>query len=93
MPESSLKECVPECGLSAQSSTVAGGKVLAINRDSNFVIVDIGEDAGVKIGDTFRVYRDDKSVADLEVIQTRKNIAACDIKVEMSPIKIGDSIR
>ncbi len=72
---------------------VLGGKVLAINRDSNFVIIDLGEEAGVKLGDTLKVYRVDKSIAALEVIQTRKNIAACDIKSEIVPVKIGDAVR
>ncbi|MFH0826860.1 MAG: hypothetical protein V1923_03110 [Candidatus Omnitrophota bacterium] len=71
----------------------AGGKILAINKDSNFVIIDVGEEVGVKIGDTFRAYRLDKAVATLEVIQTRKNIAACDIKNEIIPLQIGDSVR
>jgi len=76
-----------------EGTTVLGGKVLAINKDSNFVIIDLGEDAGVKIGDAFQVYRDDKPVGAIEVIQTRKNISACDIKKEATPIKIGDIVR
>lgn len=76
-----------------EGTTTLGGKILAINRDSNFVIIDLGEEAGVKIGDAFKVYREDKSIANIEVIQTRKNIAACDIKNEAAPIKIGDAVR
>lgn len=76
-----------------ENTTVLGGKVLAINKDSNFVIIDLGEDAGVKVGDAFRVYREEKAIAGVEVIQTRKNIAACDIKSETAPIKIGDTVR
>jgi chromosome segregation ATPase len=69
------------------------GKVLAINKDNNFVIVDLGEEAGAKMGDKFQVYRDGQAVAMVEVIQLRKNISACDIKKEMSPIAIGDTVR
>jgi type II secretory pathway pseudopilin PulG len=76
-----------------EGTTVAGGKVLAINRESNFVIIDLGEDAGVRIGDAFKVNRVDKTIALLEVIQTRKNISACDIKNEIVPVKIGDIVR
>jgi hypothetical protein len=83
---------VPEVRIQ-QGTTVTGGKILAINRDSNFIIMDLGEEAGVKIGDEFKVYRLDKTIASLEVIQTRRNIAACDIKSEIVPIKIGDSVR
>lgn len=76
-----------------QGTTVLGGKILAINKDSNFVIIDLGEDAGVKLGDAFKAYREDRAIANLEVIQTRKNIAACDIKNELVPLKIGDMVR
>ncbi|MCX5711350.1 MAG: hypothetical protein NT060_05335 [Candidatus Omnitrophica bacterium] len=69
------------------------GKVLAINRDNNFVVVDLGEESGAKAGDTFRIYRDEKPIASVEVIQVRKTISACDIKRETTPIKIGDTVR
>ena len=74
-------------------ASVGQGKVLAVNKDSNFVIVDLGEDAGVKVGDVFQVYRDDNSVASVEAIQVRKNISACDIKKQSTVIKVGDTIR
>ncbi len=68
------------------------GRVSALNRENNFVIIDFGEEAGVKLGNRFRVTRNGQYVADIEVIQTRKNISACDIKKEISPIQIGDSV-
>jgi chromosome segregation ATPase len=69
------------------------GKVLAVNRDNNFVIIDLGEEAGVTMGNSFGVYRAGQQVAEIEVIQVRKNISACDIKKETSPIKAGDLVR
>ncbi|MFH1457958.1 MAG: hypothetical protein ABIG31_02180 [Candidatus Omnitrophota bacterium] len=83
---------VPEVRIQ-EGTTVVGGKILAINKDSNFVIIDLGEEASVKIGDTFKVYRLDKTIANLDVIQTRKNISACDIKSEIVPLQIGDTVR
>ena len=68
-------------------------KVLAVNKDSNFVIIDLGQDRGIKAGDTFQVYRNDKAIASIEVIQVRKTIAACDIKREITPVKIGDAVK
>lgn len=76
-----------------ETSSTLEGKILAVNKESNFVIIDLGEDGGVKVGDIFQVYREDKSIATIEVIQARKSIAACDIKKETSPIKIGDIVR
>ncbi len=84
----------PQSETSMQETTTAlGGSILAINKESNFVIIDLGEDAGIKVGDIFQVYREDKFIATIEVIQTRKSIAACDIKNETATIKIGDTVR
>lgn len=77
----------------ALPAQVKESKVLAINKENNFVIIDKGEDAGVKMGDTFKAFRDGKAVADLEVIQVRNSISACDIKKETSALKVGDSVR
>lgn len=84
----------PQAEVSAQVAAVElTGRVLALNKDNNFVIIDLGEERGVKVGDTFGVYRDQKNIADIEVIQTRHAIAACDIKKETTPIKVGDTVK
>lgn len=69
------------------------GKILAINRENNFVIINLGENSGVRLGDAFQVYREDKAIATVEVVQLRKNIAACDISREVTPIMVGDTIK
>jgi len=74
-------------------SVASSGKILAINRDNNFVIIDSGADQGIKTGDLFSVYRNDEAIANIEVIQSREKISACDIKKEKSPIKVGDIVR
>jgi len=76
-----------------RTGTLLMGKVIAINKDNNFVITDLGEDAGIKVGDPLRVYRSDKPIANIEVIQVRRNISACDIKKQGAAIKIGDTVR
>ncbi len=80
--------------LGAQEKTFTSeGKVLAVNRENNFVVIDIGDEANVKVGDHFEVVRNGKSIASLEVIQVRRAISACDLKTERSPVKVGDTIR
>ncbi len=69
------------------------GKVLTVNEGSGFVIINIGEDAGLRMGDNFQVYRGNEAIATIEVIQLRPNIAACDIKNSTSTIKSGDLVR
>ncbi len=69
------------------------GRILAVNKDGNFVIIDLGGDKGLKTGDALQVEREGKTIAEIEVIQTRKDFAACDIKKEYEPIQIGDTVR
>jgi len=68
-------------------------KVIEINRENNFVIIDAGEDAGLNMDDIFQVYRKDRVIATVEVVQLRGSIAACDIKKENASIRIGDALR
>ncbi len=70
------------------------GQVLAINEENNFVIVDMGEQDGVKVGQTLTIYRNNQKIANVEIIQTRKEISAADIKSVSagSKIKIGDMV-
>jgi len=69
-----------------------GCQVLEINRDNNFVVIDIGQDTGLKIGQVLRVFRGDIVIANISVVQVRKNISACDIKGEFLPIIVGDKV-
>jgi hypothetical protein len=69
------------------------GKILAVNLDSNFVVIDLGSSAGARAGDIFNVYRAAKSIGSIRVIQARANISACDIKQMSTPLKIGDKIK
>jgi len=69
------------------------GKLLAVNTDNNFVVIDLGASSDLKPGDTFDVYRAGKSIGSIEVIQVRDNISACDIKRMTTPFKIGDNIK
>lgn len=75
------------------SSPGFNGKVVSLNQDNNFVIVDIGERDGIHLGETLSVYRDSKYIARLEVIQVRNDIAAADIKDQWSKIQAGDVVR
>jgi len=76
-----------------QDAPAFSGRILAVNSENNFVVVDVGASAGVKPGDTFSVYREDQSIGSIAVIQVRDNISACDIKTMNTPLKIGDGIK
>src|SRR3989338_2556329 len=78
-----------------QEAGTAGldGRVLSINPDNNFVVVNLGEEAGIQLGDSLGVYRGSKYIAGLEVIQVRKNICAADIKQKNAKIQVGDAVK
>lgn len=69
------------------------GTVLDINKDNKFVIIDLGQDVGTEVGNTFKVYKHGEPVADIKVIQARQSISACDIIEETKPIAAGDIVR
>jgi len=56
------------------------GRVVTVNRQHNFVVIDLGMEDGIEVGNSFSVYKGDSIIGYVEVIQTRKRIAAADIK-------------
>lgn len=69
------------------------GAILEINKANNFVIVDLGQDAGIKMGDIFNVYRQGVPIATIEVVHVRQSLFAGDIKEEITAIEAGDSVK
>ncbi|MDD3374288.1 MAG: hypothetical protein PHY73_01010 [Candidatus Omnitrophica bacterium] len=72
---------------------MSSGEIISVNDDNNFVIIDLGEETGIKIGDQLTVYRDDEYIGELEVIQVRKDISAADIIKISVPLKAGDIVK
>jgi chromosome segregation ATPase len=69
------------------------GKIITINEENNFVIIDVGEKRGVRPGDILGVYRGSECIARLEVIQARQDISAADLKDQRAKVKVGDIVR
>ena len=55
-------------------------EVIAVNPQEKFVVVDLGESSGVRPGTNLRVVRGNKEIGTVEIIETRKDISAADIK-------------
>lgn len=66
------------------------GSIVSINEENNFVVVDLGENSGIRLGDRMFVFRGDQYIAELEVINVREGISAADIITQEDRIKIGD---
>jgi len=56
------------------------GEVIAVNQEEKFIVIDIGESDGVRPGFLLRVMRGNREIATVEIIETRKEISAADIK-------------
>jgi len=82
----------PMIGISDAAPGI-NGNVVNVNENNNFVIVDLGQNDGISIGDKLAVYRQADYIAEVEVIQVRADICAADIKLMTSNIKVGDNVR
>ena len=70
------------------------GKVLVLNKEYNFLVMNLGNKDGVAIGDTFAVYRGDKYIGDVKVEKVQDAMAAAgfasdDVK---NKVKEGDKV-
>ncbi|MCM8819546.1 MAG: hypothetical protein NC925_02000 [Candidatus Omnitrophica bacterium] len=70
------------------------GEVIAVNDDEKFIIINLGETSGLRPGTQLAVLRGEKEIATVEVIETRKEISAADIKEVASGFTIqkGDIV-
>ncbi|MBU2221853.1 MAG: hypothetical protein KJ722_04465, partial [Candidatus Omnitrophica bacterium] len=69
------------------------GKVSLVNKENKFLIISLGYESGVRVGDIFKIYnKENKEIAVIEAIRVRRDITACDIKSESAPITIGDVV-
>lgn len=73
---------------------ILNGRILEINREYNFVIVNLGKEDGVKRGMVFLVYREKKLLGRVEVEDVFNDMSSCNILpwYESEEIKIDDGI-
>lgn len=70
------------------------GRIVTVNKEHNFVVIDLGKQDGIDIGNRFNVYRGETFLGSVEIIQTRDRIAAANIKdlKEGLSIEINDTV-
>jgi len=70
------------------------GRIVKVNDDYKFVVIDLGWEDGVKVGMSFTVYRGDKKIGRVEVIEAHKSVSAADIRLvkERANIRVDDVI-
>lgn len=59
------------------------GKVMVVNKEYNFVVLNLGVKDGIKIGDQFSVYHLDKMVGEVKVEKIHESMAAAGFAVEL----------
>ena len=72
------------------------GRVISVKDEWSFVVGNLGEKEGVKIGMPMRVMRDDRKIATLRVIDVRQKICGAVIQEtdsEKEKIRVGDRLQ
>lgn len=85
----------PEGEKSAASvSAELEGKILVVNKDYNFVVINLGSKDGINIANEFSVYHDTKYIGDVKVEKVHESMAAADfISADMKgKISEGDKV-
>jgi len=70
------------------------GKVLVLNKEYNFAVINLGSKDGVAIGDQFQVYQGNKTIGDLKIEKVQETMSAAGFVTEAlkERIKEGDKV-
>lgn len=82
----------PQRSVSSVDTSSQAGRVVLVNRENSFVVINLGQDSGVQVGEKFRVFRNGQQIGTIEVIKVHPSISACDIKEEAIAISVGDTL-
>lgn len=69
---------------------VPEGQVLVVNREFDFVVVNLGENDGLKVGSKLQVYKDDEMLGNVEVEKIYGNMSAATILPDAQKDKIKE---
>ncbi|MDD5409150.1 MAG: hypothetical protein PHC71_03560 [Candidatus Omnitrophica bacterium] len=69
------------------------GKVTVVNKEYDFVVINLGEKDGVSKGDQFSIYREGKIIGDIKVEKVHESMSAAGFAAELKDvIKENDSV-
>lgn len=81
-PQAGMQELNPEAAIQTQNpiadnpSKGEEGKVLVVNKDYDFAVINLGSKDGVKIGDIFSVYHNKNYTGDVKIEKIHDSMAA-----------------
>ena len=76
--------------------TLMDGSVISVKEEWSFIVGNLGEKQGVKIGMPMRVMRDDRKIATVRVVDVRQKICGAvlqDMDSKKEKIKVGDRLQ
>jgi DNA repair exonuclease SbcCD ATPase subunit len=70
------------------------GKVLVLNKEYNFVVINLGSKDGINIGDVFSIYHDNKILGDVTIGKVHDSMASADFdSLEIkNKVREGDKV-
>lgn len=74
--EQTATEVVAEKPKEAAAVSSLKGKVLVINKDYNFAVINLGSKDGVNLGDVFSVYHNNKYIGDVKIEKIHDSMSA-----------------
>ena len=83
--------------LTGQQSKVLkkiNGKILRVDTDNKFAIIDVGKEAGIKEGDVLSAYREDKLIGKVKIITLRQTMSSVETvgDTSLDVLQEGDQI-
>jgi len=76
-------------------SEVLDGRILSVDRETEFVIVSLGTEDGVAVGNILSVYRDEDYVGDIKITRLQPEMSAADLIPPFSirEVKKNDQVK
>jgi len=91
--ENVSKKVVPSVANSPSATKSLEGKVMVVNREFNFAVINLGSRDGVKVGDGFLISRDGKSIGEIKIEKVHESMSAAGFPAELRDlIKENDKI-
>jgi hypothetical protein len=76
--------------------TLNDGMVVDVKEDLALIVANIGEKQGVRVGMPFQVWREDKRIGEVRVVDVRESISGAviqSLESEKMPVKNGDRLK
>ncbi len=76
VPPPAVKPDAPEPQAAAAAPVNLDGRLLVVNKDYNFVVINLGSKDGVSVGQVFTVYSGDKEAGEIKVEKVHDSMSA-----------------